>query len=225
LTALCFFSLFGLIIIGLRPEHNTGWCSHCSSALSLTTDVIVFIVGFNCSVLGTKLITSLAAQLCGVGKLRNLSIFISMLSVNYAMLAYWPTVLEESKGLFVLLVCQESSVHDILTGVYDPLKVCKELSEAVPLYSPSLAGSFRGLFSGELSLDSFVLYTSSSLPSIIGFVLSIIFVGSFLAKPILLRPVSVVWARIVQSQKPVFTLTFGGMAAFTSAITEAVKHL
>jgi hypothetical protein len=40
-----------------------------------------------------------------------------------------------------------------------------------------------------------------------------------------MRPVSLVWARIIESEKPVFTLTFGGAAAFASAIGEAAKHL
>ena len=56
-------------------------------------------------------------------------------------------------------------------------------------------------------------------------VLSVIFVGSCLLKPLLMRPVSLVWARIVESEKPVFTLIFGGVAAFGSTINEAAKHL
>jgi hypothetical protein len=40
-----------------------------------------------------------------------------------------------------------------------------------------------------------------------------------------MRPVNLVWRRIVESDKPVFTMTFGGAAAFATAISEAVKHL
>jgi hypothetical protein len=54
---------------------------------------------------------------------------------------------------------------------------------------------------------------------------ALVFVGSFLLRPLIMRPISFVWARIVENDKPVFTLTFGGAAAFASAITEAVKHL
>jgi hypothetical protein len=35
----------------------------------------------------------------------------------------------------------------------------------------------------------------------------------------------IVWARIVESEKPVFTVMFGGAAAFATAISEAAKHL
>jgi hypothetical protein len=40
-----------------------------------------------------------------------------------------------------------------------------------------------------------------------------------------MRPISLVWARIIESDKPVFTVIFGGVAAFASAIGEAAKHL
>jgi hypothetical protein len=57
------------------------------------------------------------------------------------------------------------------------------------------------------------------------FILSIVFVGSFLLKPLIMRPLSLVWARIIESEKPVFTVIFGGAAAFATAISEAAKHL
>jgi hypothetical protein len=36
---------------------------------------------------------------------------------------------------------------------------------------------------------------------------------------------NLVWRRIVESDKPVFTLIFGGPAAFATAVGEAAKHL
>ena len=38
-----------------------------------------------------------------------------------------------------------------------------------------------------------------------------------------MRPVSLVWARIVESEKPVFTLIFGFAGAFAKLINEAAK--
>jgi len=62
-------------------------------------------------------------------------------------------------------------------------------------------------------------------PAFFRFLLAILFVGSFILRPIVVRPVNLIWRRIVESEKPVFTLTFGGAAAFASAISEAAKHL
>jgi hypothetical protein len=36
---------------------------------------------------------------------------------------------------------------------------------------------------------------------------------------------NLVWRRIVESDKPVFTVIFGGVAALATAITEAAKHI
>jgi hypothetical protein len=62
-------------------------------------------------------------------------------------------------------------------------------------------------------------------PILFRFLLLIIFVGSFLLRPLIMRPVSLVWARILESEKPVFTVIFGGAAAFATAMNEVAKHL
>ena len=72
---------------------------------------------------------------------------------------------------------------------------------------------------------SFSIYLLPLLAGLFRIIIAIVFVGSFLLRPLIMRPVSLVWARIIESDKPVFTLTFGGVAAFASAISEAAKHL
>jgi hypothetical protein len=52
-----------------------------------------------------------------------------------------------------------------------------------------------------------------------------VFVGSFVFKPLVMQPVNFVWRRIVESEKPVFTVIFRGAAAFATVISEAAKHL
>jgi hypothetical protein len=74
-------------------------------------------------------------------------------------------------------------------------------------------------------IDVFALFALNSFPSFVRVIISIVFVGSFLLRPLVIRPISLVWARIVESDKPVFTLVFGGAAAFATAISEAAKHL
>jgi hypothetical protein len=54
------------------------------------------------------------------------------------------------------------------------------------------------------------------------FGLAALFVGSFLLKP-LHQAISLVWARVVESDKPVFTLLFGGGAAAATAIEAVLK--
>jgi hypothetical protein len=74
-------------------------------------------------------------------------------------------------------------------------------------------------------IDYFALSCLPLFPSLFRFALSIVFVGSFLVKPFVMRPLNLVWARIIESDKPVFTVIFTGVAAFASAISEAAKYL
>ena len=50
------------------------------------------------------------------------------------------------------------------------------------------------------------------------------FLGLFVLEWLIRKPTSVFWARLVESDKPVFTLLFGGAAAAAKLVTEAVKH-
>jgi hypothetical protein len=77
----------------------------------------------------------------------------------------------------------------------------------------------------EPDIDTFSFGALSWFAPIFRFILAIIFVGSFLLKPLIMSPINLLWRRIVESDKPVFTLTFGGAAAFASALSEAAKHL
>ena len=60
------------------------------------------------------------------------------------------------------------------------------------------------------------------LPSFIRFSIMTIFILSFLLKP-LQNAIMTLWARVIESDKPVFTLVFGGAAALAKAIQEIVK--
>jgi hypothetical protein len=74
-------------------------------------------------------------------------------------------------------------------------------------------------------MDEFAFLALLTLPNIFRILLSIIFLGSILLQPLIMRPVNLVWRRIIESEKPVFTVIFGGVAAFVTAIIEAAKHL
>jgi hypothetical protein len=81
------------------------------------------------------------------------------------------------------------------------------------------------LFKQSHEIDAFEFHLLALFPSLFRLTLSIVFVGSFLARPLVMRPVNLVWRRIVESDKPVFTLIFGGVAAFATALSEAAKYL
>jgi hypothetical protein len=62
------------------------------------------------------------------------------------------------------------------------------------------------------------------IPNLVRFSIMAIFILSYLLQP-LQRPIMILWARVIESDKPVFTLVFGGTAALAKAIQEIIKIL
>jgi hypothetical protein len=68
-------------------------------------------------------------------------------------------------------------------------------------------------------------FSGAYLISIMRFMAASIFVASFLLRPLVMKPLLLIWARIVESEKPVFTLIGGGISSLAVAAKELAKHL
>jgi hypothetical protein len=64
----------------------------------------------------------------------------------------------------------------------------------------------------------------SAIPNFGRLALAAIFVSSYMLKP-LHKVISVLWARIVESDKPIFTILFGGGAAAAKAVEAVIQAL
>jgi hypothetical protein len=153
-----------------------------------------------------RFITFKMANACGVGERRNLFLFLLVLIINCLMLIYVsPFFAGERETLLATMF--------LGPGHFNPNETLSRNSYSLNSY----------LKRGEI--DRTALFLLACFPSLIRFGLSFVFVGSFLLRPLVMRPLSFIWARIVESEKPVFTLIFGGAGAFATAIGEAAKHL
>ena len=173
-------------------------CYFCNQSPGyLVSVIIVTFFGFSLSVSFTKFVTIRMAYLCGVGNFRNIIVFLATILLNILMLFIWTPL---------TLMVRESLLLTINEDI-EPGRTVQMLNEHMEY------------------MDNFALGALPLLVSLFRLVLSMIFVGSFLLRPLIMHPVSLVWARIVESEKPVFTVIFGGAAAFATAISEAAKHL
>jgi hypothetical protein len=142
--------------------------------------------------------------------------------VNYFILVIWFPLWFCLKDFFITaLTIPPSYLLELFKNV-----LIANFRDHFSLLYPKLVNVMFGLFLQEgLPIDLFTFYTASCILSLLRLAISIVFVGSFLLRPLVMHPISLVWARIVESDKPVFTVMFGGAAAFATAITEAAKHL
>ncbi len=174
---------------------------------------------------------TVASSKIHVELVKNLLIFIVMLIINWIMLVIWPPVVWVLKlGVIGVIIGITSNIDPNVDYYSEMFKVLTSIT--IRTLSIVYSG---GIFSHAIAFEFYLIWNgpamASSLlavplgPYLFRFVVSLIFVGSFLLRPLVMRPVSLIWARILESDKPVFTLIFGGGAAFATAISEAAKHL
>jgi hypothetical protein len=175
--------------------------------LYLTTSITTPIFYFTISIMALKSITLKMANLCHEGEARNLVVFLAMLSISYIMLMYISPVVAGFR--------EYSKALDDTLG-----EIEMDFSLSKILFTFSIQNYLER---GEI--DRTALFATACSPSLCRFLLSMVFVGSFVLKPLVMQPVNFVWRRIVESEKPVFTVIFGGAAAFATVISEAAKHL
>jgi hypothetical protein len=163
------------------------------------------------------------AKLCGSSAGHNILIFTVSLLISYALLVIWvPTMLnvrvDGTEGL-TLIVTDASSWDEVLSDAR--FFMMPDLHDIDFSWYPGLIDMVR---QPPPAIDMFPFLAASSIPSLFRFVLSAVFVGSFLLRPLVMRPVSFIWGRIVDSDQPVFTLVFGGLGALASAVEEVAKQ-
>jgi hypothetical protein len=214
---LLYFMCFGKSIICGSGKSNT-ICFFCWAKTYYGAIVLLWsFLGFSVSVSFTKFITFRMAYLCGMSNVRNLIIFLTMLVINYLMLEFWSPITSSLRWI----------VLDYIIDIYDAPTFNPSMFNPHTPENPTFQQMMEQFNSHLNSIDNLTLMSLPNVPSIFRFVLSIVFVGSFLLRPLIMRPVNLVWRRIIEASdnKPVFTLIFGGAATFATAISELAKHL
>jgi hypothetical protein len=226
-------------------------CTYCPNKLILGTAILLYFAAFSFCVSFTRFVTFRIASLCGIGRTKNLIMFLSMFIVNFMIIVFWFPVAELYRQTMIIFIPLWISqifsnpnrylfIQQLYTIGYLFIQLLYEECKLLPhkiisqiLFEFTLAKSVPptripiGFIKRYLSLNSieFAFTLLVIFPNILRTFLSITFVGSFLLRPLIMRPVNLVWRRIIESEKPVFTVIFGGAAAFVTAIIEAAKHL
>jgi hypothetical protein len=193
-----------------------------------------FVGVFICSVILFSLSVSLTrAMSVGLASLItyrpafNLVGFIILTLVQYVLLCSWAPLLQYVIAYFIvykfslpaLLYQLRIWAAFIVVGSLAVLDHPAIFVQQLRIYTTSFGPEY-----GINEFEARVFYTMALLPNLGRLLLALIFLGSFLLQPIQ-RPLLTLWARIVESDKPVFTLMFGGAAAFAQAIQQIAKNL
>jgi hypothetical protein len=169
--------------------------------------------------------------------------FAFLLVLQYGMLGWWSPTIVAVHGVFAQVFGLTGTYRMIYEkfrsfGTYPPLYLDISLRNFTHFTSPvaqihdifSLSDEMSSVsFSSKFAqLDTSVIFMehlaalSNLIPNLVRLAITLIFVSSFLLHPFQ-RPIMTLWARVIESDKPVFTLVFGGAAALAKAIQEIVK--
>jgi hypothetical protein len=198
--------------------------------------IIMGVGGFACAISVSMLLARVSRELCGNRVWRNLIVFSLSTIANYIALLIWFPLTSSIKLFFWTLAFSVPSFG--ADGLSVTVVVDNFLFELARTGLNAI-NQFRIVFGdveGLIKLGSdaptassvflqIISPTAAYIPIAFRLLISIFFVGSTVMVAISVRPVSVIWARLIESEKPVFTLLFGGAAVLATAILEVMKHL
>jgi hypothetical protein len=184
-----------------------------------------------------------AASWCGDSQIRNFACFVSLFFVQYVILVIWRpfvmtpfSILIPAVGFLLPLLNGSELVHlghnDVMQ-LWETIKapvVELLIHRRVDFYLTGTVSAFLSYFTIPLPhMHTWVVPMHACILS--GYAVSLsrlfvaaVFVVSYLLRP-LQPPIAALWARIVESDKPVFTLLFGGTAAVAKTIEEIIHNL
>jgi hypothetical protein len=180
------------------------------------------------------------ARLSGDSRFRNLITFLAFSLFYYIMLVLWPIITIAAKHYLIDLavftfhtnipvylagvkLVMNEAAKDLHWSMLMPNELLNKIVQSYQL--PPHAIDLSSAYGFEVAVLHFARFNMAFVPGLFRLLLSIVFSTSFIARPLIMTPTLLIWERIVESDKPVFTVIFGGAAAFATAISEMAKHL
>jgi len=205
-----------------------------ANVLTSVVTIIMGVVAFACAISVSLLFARIQKESCSNHVSRNLVVFSLSAVVNYIALLIW-FPLTSSVKLFIwsfVFYITAFGTDGVSVPVVDNFlfELTRTRLNAVTQFQ-LVFGNITSLvvFANDTSTAFSVLLQIISplaayIPIAFRLLISIFFVSATVVVALSVRPVSVIWARLVESEKPVFTLLFGGAAALAASIIEVMKH-
>jgi hypothetical protein len=191
----------------------------------------------------TRWLSGLAVRYAGRGVAVSLSFFTIIIVVHVVALLFWTHVTHLVAGLMGFVLAPWAADEPI-ENIYMYRARLRELLEFLPDQVLEPWFRLRERLSPEAAPGSFVpavldmLWVPSVdspqakaakilalLPNVARLIVALAFVLSFALRPLIQQPLSLLWRRIVESDKPIATMVLGGTAAAAKFVQEVAKAL
>lgn len=194
------------------------------------------VLGFVCAISVSLLFARITRDCCGNQIWRNIVVFSLSTLVNYAAMLLWLPLTSAIKGFalnFVFLITSFGLDNMPVPIISNYLFELKRTHFNALTQLSLIVGDITGLRamgrdhvpSASSAFLQIAMPLVSYVPTAFRLLISIFFVTATVMAALLVPPVSLIWARLIENEKPVFTLLFSGGAAFAVAIIEIMNHL
>jgi hypothetical protein len=210
-------------------------------------------VSLSISISFNRKLATIVARLCEVPNvLWNLIIFLLFFAFCYACTIIWVSIAEWSSlyiewqlfGVFFNDAIRTSYLRWFMAGTngvfiedlykkilaisFDPSHIIQTFTNEAGMYVHKRHGLAFPLGHTRAWLIfpfNFVRLAMVYFGNIARLLLAVLFLGLFLLRLLLRRPLSLLWQRTVESDKPIFTLLLGGLGGLGTALNELMKHV
>lgn len=179
--------------------------------------ILTIIVAFAVSLSLTRAIAALVARI-STNALIGMVAFSALLVAQVVLFVFWSNLVVDAFVRSINVLASElTSGAFSLSGYFDYLHRTVRLSS----WGYGLLQSLDMLTTlrppPQISVENVVVGSFKALMDLtangLRIVFALAFLGSFVFRPLIQAPISWVWARIVESDKPIFTLVFGIIGA------------
>lgn len=242
--------LFGTLFFPYPGGHFSPFPSPQERNSYLFGELALAVLGLTLSISLTRQIAKLAGM-AGSGPLNFLALAAILVS-HYFVLGIWIPVLEAANWTIVCIVDNFGKWEtDYFTGewkrvgLYDSIisgwfsyGALGDISPAAHTWLDNLSGHPGKIF--ERMMQAFTVYDGYTdfgnefrifqaamayFCNLGRIIVAMAFILSFLIRNTMPAPISLVWRRIVESDKPVFTLILGGIGSLAAIANEIIKHM
>ena len=193
-------------------DQGSDWLTPRSWAAILT-----IIVAFAVSLSLTRAIAALVARVSTSALVGTVS-FAALLAVHVALFVFWTNLVVDAFVRSVTVLASEVSAGTFsLSGYFDYLRRTIRVTSwgYGLLQSLDMLADLRP--QPQISAENVIVGSFKALMDLaangLRILFALAFLGSFVFRPFIQTPISWIWVRIVESDKPIFTLVFGVIGA------------
>jgi hypothetical protein len=203
--------------------------------------VLISAFAFSISISYTRQISLIVLRLYKDSSWRNLIVIIIFFMFSYLILVLWLPLIQAISLLIQLKAVEYMSKWKITlsesTIVFAPGEsifgfIYRNMKPISLNPKEMLSKLFSGFWFPYTSPGEVVViylqFTKLSLEYLANFTritLAMTFLVLSLTKPFLMDPLSLLWRRVAETDKPIFTLVLGGIGSIATAGNELLKHL